>query len=108
MDYKYLLQVLPLLPLLILVLPHHLCDQLHHQSVQHGVAPPVVVSVHKPHGAHHASVATQPHASPQSVHGLGYAVHKPVVAVHAPAATPHGNMYHESAPAYHAPAPAYA
>merc|ERR1712045_747356 len=52
----------------------------------------------KPHGAVHASVASQPHAAPQSVHGYGYH-EKPVAAVHAPAALPHPAPY---APAYHA------
>merc|ERR1712123_94077 len=102
------IQVLSLLPFLLLALthlPHHNCDQTHHQSIQHGAAPAVIVSVHKAHGAHHASVATQPHASPQSVHGHGYAAQKQVVAVHAPAAVPTDNMYHTAA--YHAPAPAY-
>merc|ERR1712128_5964 len=110
------MQVLSLLPFLLLALthlPHHNCDQTHHQSIQHGAAPAVVVSVHKAHGAHHASVATQPHASPQSVHGHGYAAQKQVVAVHAPAAVPTDNMYHTaayhaSAPAYHAPAVIFA
>merc|ERR1712106_676284 len=111
------MQVLPLLPFLLLALthlPHHNCDQTHHQSIQQGAAPAVVVSVHKAHGAHHASVATQPHASPQSVHGHGYAAQKQVVAAHAPAyhapavifASP-APAYHAPAPAYHAPAPAY-
>merc|ERR1719483_1430531 len=107
---------------LLLVLSLHLsnCDQSHHQSIQHGLAPAVVVSVHKQHGAHHASVATQPHASPQSVHGHGYQGGKQVVAVHAPAPAPtysasapaygvpaSAPAYHAPAPAYHAPAPVY-
>merc|ERR1719378_940578 len=68
-------------------------DQSHHQVVKHGNSPAVSVAVHKPHGAYHASVASQPHAAPQSVHGYGHH-EKAVTAVHAPAAVPH-----------HAPAP---
>merc|ERR1739848_911409 len=75
-------------------------DQTHHQVVKVGHAPSVSVSVHKPHGAVHASVASQPHAAPQSVHGYGYH-EKPVAAVHAPAALPHPAPY-APAPAYHA------
>merc|ERR1711971_254118 len=117
------MQVLPLLfPFLLTLTLLPLCtgDQSHHQSIQHGASPAVMVAVHKQHGAHHASVATQPHASPQSVPGHGYAAQKQVVAVHAPAAAPHDDMYqapattyHQAtaayapAPAYHAPAPAY-
>merc|ERR1719432_246329 len=75
-------------------------DQAHHQAIKLGNAPSVSHSVHKPHGAHHASVASQPHAAPQSVHGYG-GYEKPVTAVHAPAAVPHHVGY---APApYHAP-----
>merc|ERR1719290_398117 len=73
-------------------------DQSHHQVVKHGNAPAVSVAVHKPHGAYHASVASQPHVAPQSVHGYGHH-EKAVTAVHAPAAVPH----HAPAP-YH-PAP---
>ena len=39
--------------------------QVSHQVVKHGYGPAVSVSVHKPHGAYHASVVTQPHAAPQ-------------------------------------------
>merc|ERR1719400_2265327 len=74
-------------------------DQTHHQVVKVGNAPSVSVAVHKPHGAVHASVASQPHAAPQSVHGYGYH-EKPVAAVHAPAALPHPAPY---APVHHAP-----
>ena len=103
---------LPSFLLLILSVPSVFSDQTHHQSIKHGASPPVVVSVHKPHGAHHASVASQHHASPQSVHSGGYFDVKPVVAVHAPAAVPHDNMYksaavYAAAPAYVAPSPAY-
>merc|ERR1739838_1265860 len=85
-------------------------DQIHHQSIKQGNAPSVSHSVHKPHGAVHASVISQPHAAPQSVHGYG-SYEKNSAAVHAPAALPaHGYAatpaYH-AAPAYHAPAPAY-
>merc|ERR1719309_617861 len=91
-------------------------DQSHHQVVKHGNAPSVSVSVHKPHGAHHASVASQPHAAPQSVHAYGYGHEKPVTAVHAPAAVPHHTPYHPApyhpapvahtvVPVHHAPAP---
>merc|ERR1711892_1080772 len=79
-------------------------DQTHHQSIKQGNAPSVSHSVHKPHGAEHASVISQPHAAPQSVHGYG-SYEKNSAAVHAPAALPaHG---YAAAPAYHAPAPAY-
>merc|ERR1712045_804654 len=82
-------------------------DQTHHQVVKVGNAPSVSVSVHKPHGAVHASVASQPHAAPQSVHGYGYH-EKPVAAVHAPAALPHPAPYapvHHAAPLVHHAAP---
>ena len=78
--------------------------------IKHGNAPAVSVSVHKPHGGYVASVASQPHAAPQSVHGYG-GYEKPIAAVHAPAALPHHGSYHP-APAYapepYPPAPAYA
>merc|ERR1712128_327565 len=78
-------------------------DQIHHQSIKQGNAPSVSHSVHKPHGAVHASVFSQPHAAPQSVHGYG-SYEKNSAAVHAPAALPaHG---YAAAPAYHA-APSY-
>merc|ERR1719264_763007 len=84
-------------------------DQSHHQVFKQGNAPAVSVSVHKPHGAVHASVASQPHAAPQSVHGYG-GYEKAVTAVHAPAALPHPAPYHpapyHAAPVHHA-APAY-
>merc|ERR1712088_309093 len=72
-------------------------DQSHHQSFKQGNSPAVHVSVHKPHGAVHALVHSQPAASPQSVHGYG-GYEKPIVGVHAPAALP----YHAPEP-YHAP-----
>merc|ERR1719153_2023998 len=107
-------------------------DQTHHQVFKQGNAPAVSVAVHKPHGAVHASVSSQPAASPQSVHGYG-GYEKPVAHVHAPAALPTHTPYapapyhpspspyhpapapyhppapyHAPAPApYHAPAPAY-
>jgi len=95
-------------------------DQTHHQLIKHGNAPSVSHSVHKPHGAVHASVISQPHASPQSVHGYG-TFEKASAAVHAPAALPvktgyapapvyHPAPVYQSAPAYHAPvvaAPTY-
>merc|ERR1719402_1155600 len=78
-------------------------DQSHHQVVKHGNAPS-------------ASVASQPHAAPQSVHAYGYGHEKPVTAVHAPAAVPHHTPYHPApyhpapvahtvVPVHHAPAP---
>merc|ERR1712106_253793 len=79
-------------------------DQTHHQSIKHGNAPSVSHSVHKPHGAVHASVVSQPHAAPQSVHGYG-TFEKPSAGVIAPAALPVRAAY-ASAPVYHA-APAY-
>merc|ERR1712106_80103 len=79
-------------------------DQTHHQSIKHGNAPSVSHSVHKPHGAVHASVVSQPHAAPQSVHGYG-SFEKPSAGVIAPAALPVKAAY-APAPAYHA-APVY-
>ena len=76
------------------------CDQSHHQVIKHGNAPSVSHAVHKPHGAVHASVSSQPHAAPQSVHGYG-GYEKAAVAVHAPAALPHAPVYN-AAPVYHA------
>merc|ERR1711962_1375657 len=61
-------------------------------------------AVHKPHGAVHAAVSSQPHAAPQSVHGYGYGYEKPVTAVHAPAALP-APAYHAAAPVVHHAAP---
>merc|ERR1712106_572276 len=97
-------------------------DQTHHQSIKQGNAPSVSHSVHMPHGALHASVVSQPHASPQSVHGYG-SYEKPAAAAIAPAALPvktgyapapvyhaaHAPVYHAApAPVYHAaPAPVY-
>ena len=83
------------------------CDQSHHQAIKLGNAPSVSHAVHKPHGAYHASVSSQPHAAPQSVHGYG-GYEKPVTAVHAPAAVPsyHAAPVYKAAPVYHA-APVY-
>merc|ERR1712165_362791 len=87
-------------------------DQSHHQSFKQGNSPAVHVSVHKPHGAVHALVHSQPAASPQSVHGYG-GYEKPIVGVHAPAALPyapepyHAPVVHHAPEPYHAPAPAY-
>merc|ERR1712128_238891 len=78
-------------------------DQSHHQVFKQGNAPAVSVSIHKPHGAVHASVASQPHAAPQSVHGYG-GYEKPVAKVIAPAALPHQTPY-SPAPYHPAPAP---
>merc|ERR1711892_28213 len=81
-------------------------DQTHHQSIKQGNAPSVSHSVHKPHGAVHASVVSQPHAAPQSVHGYG-SYEKPAAAAIAPAALPVKTGY-APAPVYHAaPAPVY-
>merc|ERR1712106_1151688 len=85
-------------------------DQTHHQSIKHGNAPSVSHSVHKPHVAVHASVVSQPHAAPQSVHGYG-TFEKPSAGVIAPAALPVRAAYasapvYPAAPAYHA-APVY-
>merc|ERR1711881_368622 len=79
-------------------------DQTHHQSIKQGNAPSVSHSIHKPHGVGHASVISQPHASPQRVHGYGYN-EKLAAANYAPAAIP-TPTYHAPAPVYHA-APAY-
>merc|ERR1711962_1618857 len=70
-------------------------------AIKLGNAPSVSHAVHKPHGAVHAAVSSQPHAAPQSVHGYGYGYEKPVTAVHAPAALP-APAYHAAAPVYHA------
>merc|ERR1712168_589495 len=90
-------------------------DQSHHQVVKHGNAPSVSVSLHKAHGAAHASVASQPHAAPQSVNAY-HNSEKYAAAVHAPAAVPgykpapyhapvvhHAPTYH-AAPVHHTPA----
>merc|ERR1719211_427329 len=97
-------------------------DQSHHQVIKLGNAPSVSHSVHKAHGAHAATVASQPHAAPQSVHAY-HNSDKYSAAVHAPAAKPapytpanpghghhvvhHAAPYHAPAPAYHKPAPVY-
>merc|ERR1712018_49755 len=76
-----------------------------------GNAPAVSHAVHKPHGAYHATVSSQPHAAPQAVHSP-YNSEKYSAAVHAPAYG-HPAPYHPApvyhpkpAPVYH-PAPAY-
>merc|ERR1712038_1605237 len=101
-------------------------DQSHHQVIKQGNAPSVSHSVHKAHGAYAATVHSQPHAAPQSVHAY-HNSEKYSAAVHAPAAVPapytpanpgHGHhavhhaapyhapvVHHAPAP-YHAPAPA--
>ena len=106
-------------------------DQSHHQVVKHGNAPSVSVSLRKAQRAAHASVASQPHAAPQSVDAY-HNIEKPVADVHSPAAVPSYTAapvydaaapvydaaaapaysspaiaYNEPAPAYDAPAPAY-
>ena len=75
-------------------------DQSHHQAIKIGNAPSVSSSVFKPHGAHVASVVSQPHAAPQSVNSYGNN-EKPVAGVHAPAALPHSVAY-APAPVVHA------
>ena len=82
-----------------------LANQSSHQVVKHGNAPAVSHAIHKPHGAYHATVSSQPHAAPQDVHNP-YAGEKYSTAVHAPAHIPvHAPAYGHPAP-YH-PAPAY-
>merc|ERR1712080_174552 len=106
-------------------------DQSHHQVIKQGNAPAVSHSVHKAHGAYAATVASQPHAAPQAVHGY-HNSEKYSAAVVAPAAIPapytpanvggyhsvhapvHAPVHHavHHAPAYHAApvvhhAPAY-
>merc|ERR1712018_358935 len=88
-------------------------DQSSHQVVKHGNAPAVKVAVHKPHGAYHATVSSQPHAAPQDVHNP-YAGEKYSAAVHAPAHIPvhkpapyHPAPVYKPAPVYH-PAPVHA
>ena len=94
-----------------------LADQSSHQVVKHGNAPAVKVAVHKPHGAYHATVSSQPHAAPQDVHNP-YAGEKYSAAVHAPSHVPvhapaygHAPIHHAApyhpAPVYHKPAPVY-
>merc|ERR1719510_730642 len=93
-----------------------LADQSAHQAIKLGNAPTVSHSVHKPHGVHHAVVASQPHAAPQAVQAYhnsekyGAAVHAPAhVPVHAPAyghPAPHHPAPYHPAPAYK-PAPVY-
>merc|ERR1711915_395136 len=81
-------------------------DQSHHQVIKHGNAPSVSVSLHKAHGAAHASVASQPHAAPQSVNAY-HNTEKYAAAVHAPAAVPyaqHAPAYHAAPVVHHAPA----
>merc|ERR1712080_744041 len=98
-------------------------DQSHHQVIKQGNAPAVSHSVHKAHGAYAATVASQPHAAPQAVHGY-HSSEKYSAAVVAPAAIPapytpanvggyhsvhapvHAPVHHavHHAPAYHAPA----
>merc|ERR1719288_240424 len=88
-----------------------LANQSSHQAVKHITHPTVSHSVHKAHGAHHAVVASQPHAAPQDVHNP-YAGEKYGAAVHAPAHVPvhHAAPYHP-APVHHAapyhPAPVH-
>jgi len=91
--------------LFILLVAAVSCDHSHHQAIKLGNAPSVSHAVHKPHGAYHASVSSQPHAAPQSVHGYG-GYEKRVTAVHAPAAVPsyHAAPAYKAAPVYHAPA----
>merc|ERR1712200_363583 len=76
-------------------------------AIKLGNAPSVSHAVHKPHGLAHASVSSQPHAAPQSVHGYG-GYEKAQTAVYAPAAVPgyKAPVYHPKTPVYHAPAPA--
>merc|ERR1739844_790277 len=93
-------------------------DQSHHQVIKQGNAPAVSHSVHKAHGAYAATVASQPHAAPQAVHGY-HNSEKYSAAVVAPAAIPApytpanvGGYHSAHAPAYHAApvvhhAPAY-
>merc|ERR1712088_553812 len=100
-------------------------DQSHHQVIKQGNAPSVSHSVHKAHGAYAATVHSQPHAAPQSVHAYHNSEKYSAAAI-APAAIPapytpanpghghhaihHASPYHAPvvhAPAYHAPAPAY-
>merc|ERR1712018_122952 len=87
-----------------------LADQSSHQVIKHGNAPSVSHSVHKPHGSHHAVVASQPHAAPQDVHNP-YAGEKYSAAVHAPAHVPVHAPAYGHAPVHHAapyhPAPVH-
>merc|ERR1712154_394597 len=78
-----------------------LADQSSHQVVKHGNAPAVKVAVHKPHGAYHATVSSQPHAAPQDVHNP-YAGEKYSAAVHAPAHVPVHKPTPPHAPVHHA------
>merc|ERR1712083_778723 len=83
-------------------------DQSHHQVIKQGNAPAVSHSVHKAHGAYAATVASQPHAAPQAVHGY-HNSEKYSAAVVAPAAIPApytpanvGGYRSSHAPAHHA------
>merc|ERR1712083_1207176 len=83
-------------------------DQSHHQVIKQGNAPAVSHSVHKAHGAYAATVASQPHAAPQAVHGY-HNSEKYSAAVVAPAAIPApytpanvGGYHSAHAPAHHA------
>ena len=74
-------------------------DETHQlQVIKQGHAPSVSHSVHKAHGAVHASVVPVVHPSP--------VYHKPAPTYHTPVvkAAP---TYHAPAPTYHAPAPTY-
>merc|ERR1711899_616361 len=97
-----------------------LANQSSHQVIKHGNAPSVSHAVHRPHGAYHSIVASQPHAAPQDVHNP-YAKEKYGAAVHAPAHAPvhapfhglhHAPLHHAApyhpAPVYHKPAPYHA
>merc|ERR1711981_478828 len=80
-----------------------LANQSSHQVIKHGNAPSVSHAVHKPHGAYHATVSSQPHAAPQAVHSP-YNSEKYSAAVHAPAHVPvHAPAYGHPAPVYPAP-----
>ena len=78
-----------------------MADQSSHQVIKHGNAPSVSHSVHKPHGSHHAVVASQPHAAPQAVHNP-YSAEKYSAAVHAPAHIPVHAPAYGHAPVHHA------
>ena len=70
--------------------------QTSHQVIQHGNAPAVSHSIHKPHGSHAAAVVSAPIFHPTPVLHAAPVVHKPVVIAH-PAP-----IVHKPAPVFHA------
>merc|ERR1711971_742361 len=84
-------------------------DQHSHQSVKHGNAPAVTTSIHKPHGGYHATVHSQPAATPNEVHQYhneekyAAAAHAPVPAYANKPLVHHAAVHGHHAPVHHAP-----